>query len=221
MMECGDKLNDQQHGFRSRRSCDTALCQFSQDIHGVLDQTNDLVAYWGDFYAGIREHFPEWVTSDVSQHFGRPCPDEVVVVFKLCHNRQSTTIDGQKKRVTMDKLTRGGRPLWAQLTRTTNERSDIISADKPDHKALKIARDSLEKTVADLESFDVKVQEQLVEDGATDEAIDEEQKKNTDGYIFLLGRILSSLTPALLMWLRLLSDRLLGMERNESFTYRK
>ncbi|CAL8129757.1 unnamed protein product [Orchesella dallaii] len=40
MMECLDKLNDNQHGFRPRRSCDTALCVFTQDVHNILDQTN-------------------------------------------------------------------------------------------------------------------------------------------------------------------------------------
>ncbi len=62
------------------------------------------------------------------------------------------------------------------MTRTVNEITELLLAKDHDQKALKIAKDMLEKTMADLESWDQRVQDQMLDDGASDDAIDEEQK---------------------------------------------
>lgn len=47
---CKDKLDDNQHGFRAGRSCETAISQFTQDMFNILDQRSGKgVAVFIDF----------------------------------------------------------------------------------------------------------------------------------------------------------------------------
>lgn len=77
-------------------------------------------------------------------------------------------------KVTMDKLTRGRRPVRLQLMKTVKEVEDLLSSDKPDQKAVRVSSASLEKTATELEAWDTKIQEQLLNDGATDDVVDKE-----------------------------------------------